>query len=132
MPNSKTVSFTAPQDYATQLADIERRRKMADLLQAQSLQPIEQPSSVGGMVPRTSWTQGLAKMAQAYSGGKMREEANAKERDIGDRYKNDLGVTLSRALQAGSGTPAKDAITLPDDVAGPVQGAQAAVAPNPE
>ena len=50
-------------DYGVEAKDIDRQRKMAELLQQQSAAPIEERPGVP-----ISWTQGLAKMLQAYYG----------------------------------------------------------------
>jgi len=72
---SQNVSFT---DYGAEQQDIERRRKMAELLSQQGMQPIEQQTAGGYVVP-TSWTQGLAKALQSglggYQQGQLKEEA---------------------------------------------------------
>jgi hypothetical protein len=124
------VSFNAPTDYATELAALERRRKLADLLQAQSMQPLES-GMAGGLVVPTSPMQGFAKLAQALVANKTREAADEGQKDIAQRAQNDIATTMARALQAGRGTPARDAITLPEDVAGPTMGAQAEISPDP-
>lgn len=67
-------------DYTAEAADIDRRRKLAELLQQQALEPIKQETQGGYVVP-ISWTQGLAKMLQggvgAYKEGKLKEESKA-------------------------------------------------------
>jgi len=69
-------------DYGAEAQDIERRRKMAELLQQQSAAPIEERPGVP-----ISWTQGLAKMLQAYYGKQGIDEATQKERDLAGRAK---------------------------------------------
>ena len=60
MPN--TYSFDSP--YANELLDIERRRKLADLLQQQAAQPLEANQMAGGYVVPISPLTGLTKLAQ--------------------------------------------------------------------
>ena len=73
-------------DYGVEAQDIERRRKMAELLQQQALQPIEQ-TTAGGYVTPISWTQGLAKALQGYAGMKGQEKATQEQRDLAGRAK---------------------------------------------
>lgn len=77
-------------DYGAEQQEIDRRRKMAELLAQQSMQPIEvQPN-----VP-VSWTQGLAKLLQGYGAGR-------EEKMLGERQK-DLASRRSQALAAALG-----------------------------
>ena len=69
-------------DYGVEAKDIDRQRKMAELLQQQSAAPIEERPGVP-----ISWTQGLAKMLQAYYGKQGIDEATQKERDLAGRAK---------------------------------------------
>lgn len=92
-------------DYGIQAQDIERRRKMAEMLQQQALMPIEQ-SSAGGYVTPISWTQGLAKALQGYAGMKGQERATQEEKALSHRYTTDRGEALASALKAGEGTAA--------------------------
>lgn len=93
-------------NYAAEAEDIARRRKMAEMLQQQALEPIKQETAGGYVVP-ISWTQGLAKALQggvgAYQQGALKKEAGA----LSDRYNAERGSTLAAALKAGEGQPAK-------------------------
>lgn len=98
-PFIKQVStFT---DYGVEAKDIDRQRKMAELLQQQSAAPIEERPGVP-----ISWTQGLAKMLQAYYGKQGLDKASQKEKDLSQRYTTDRGEALASALKAGEGTAA--------------------------
>src|SRR6266446_2478740 len=74
---ARTVNL-APYPYAAQQAEIDRRRKMAQALQQQAMEPIEQPTMPG---VRISPVQGLAKLLQQFSGqyqqGKLDKEQRA-------------------------------------------------------
>lgn len=125
------ISMTAPTDWSAQLQEIERRRKLAELLQQQSMAP-EGQQSVNGIPVANSWTQGLAKLVQAYMGQKGQTDANTQQRQLGSDYLSSMQDTLSKALQAGSGTPARPDIPVPSDEAGGGPGmiAQPAIAPD--
>lgn len=97
MPNNvSTVSFG---DYSSEQQDIERRRKMAEALQQQSMQPINNPMS-GGYVTPISWTQGLAKMLQAYGGRKGQDEATERQKALTERSKTEAMDFVSTLPQA--------------------------------
>ena len=97
MPNNvSTVSFG---DYSSEQQDIERRRKMAEALQQQSMQPINNPMS-GGYVTPISWTQGLAKMLQAYGGRKGQDEATERQKALAERSKTEAMDFVSTLPQA--------------------------------
>ena len=61
-----TVNFT---DYGAAQDDIARRRRMAELMQQQGLEPQGPSETAGGFVVPVSWTQGLAKALKAGLGG---------------------------------------------------------------
>lgn len=107
------VNFVPMSSYDLEGQEIARRRKMAEMLQAQSMAPIEQ-QSVGGMVAPFSVTQGLAKLLQGYSARKGQEAADEESKALGTRYQADLTNTLQRAQEAMTGAPA----TVAEDAMG--------------
>lgn len=76
-------------DYDAQKQDIERRRKMAEMLQQQSMQPLDTNQTAGGYVVPVSWTQGLAKMLQAYTAGKSLENATQQQKALGEKARTE-------------------------------------------
>jgi hypothetical protein len=100
MPN---VSLTAPTDYATELAAIERRRKLAELLAQQSMEPIQ---SAAPNAP-ISWTQGLAKILQGYNAGQSEKKADAEAKDLAARQQADQSGDVQRLIAALGGQQAK-------------------------
>ena len=91
-------------DYAAEQQDIERRRKMAEMLQAQALQPIEQQTA-GGYVTPISWTQGLAKVLQGGMGAFQGRQATNEASDLAKRYTQERSGVLNDAIRAGSAMP---------------------------
>ena len=59
-----TVNFNLPSPYESEMADIARRQKMAELMQQQAFQPAE-TFSYGGIQARTSPLTGIAKPCKA-------------------------------------------------------------------
>jgi len=95
-------------DYGAEAQDIERRRKMAEMLQQQALQPIEQ-TTAGGYVTPISWTQGLAKALQGYAGMKGQEAATQQQKDLAARAREAGASDVTSMMGALQGTPAKPA-----------------------
>lgn len=108
--------------YGIDLADIERRRALAQALQQQGTTPLGGTEMAGQVAIQRSPFEGLAKLGQAYAGAQGQKRASEQERALGERYQSDLNSTLAQALQAGTGSAAT---TLPEGVQGPNMPAQA-------
>lgn len=93
---SKTISLT---DYGAEAADIDRRRKMAELLQQQALTPIEQQTAGGRVIP-ISWTQGLAKLLQGGVGAYKEAQAAKESKDLMSRRSQAMAAALSGMPEA--------------------------------
>lgn len=101
------MSFQAPTDFTAEAEDIARRRKYAEMLQAQSIEPLAAPPTPsGGFAVPISPMAGLAKMLQAYTGARGQADANAQQRALGQRYKTEQADLVNKAFQAGEGSPA--------------------------
>ena len=89
-------------DYGVEQQDIDRRRKLAELLQQQALQPIEQ-SSAGGYVTPISWTQGLAKMLQGGVGAYKEKQLKGEQKALGEKMRTEAGDYIGTLPQGGMG-----------------------------
>lgn len=107
------ISLTAPTDYQTEAQAIERRRRMAELLQQQSMQPLDTNQTAGGYVVPVSWTQGLAKALQGYQGGSEMRKADQDAKALSERARGDRTADM-QALAAAL-VPAKSPTTPNDD-----------------
>ena len=74
--------FVTLNPYDDQLEKLRQRQKMADLLQQQALQPLESQVAPGGYAVRTSPVLGLAKMLQAYMGGREQNKIDTELSNI--------------------------------------------------
>ena len=74
---------TTPEDYKLQLQQLERKRKFADALRAQSMD-MPQGQMVSGWYVAPSITQNLAKLLQASNARGYEEEANTKQKALAD------------------------------------------------
>jgi hypothetical protein len=89
--------------YTSQMEAIAQRRKMAELLSQQAMQPLEMPQVAGA---RVSPLAGLAKLLQAYTGRTMREEALAEQKSLANQYQTDTSADFSSLLKALTPTAA--------------------------
>lgn len=105
--------FVTLNPYDDQLEKLRQRQKMAELLQQQALQPLESQVAPGGYAVRTSPVLGLAKMLQAYMGG--REQSNIDKELAGIREETTdamRGIT-GRMLGERPTAPAQMPVTKP-------------------
>ena len=109
MPN---VSMTMPTDYTAELQDIERRRKLAELMQQQGMQPLGPTEHIGGWAVKRSPMEGLAKMMQAYAGGKGMDEAGTRQKALAERIRGDRSADMSTFAEGMQPQPARQ---LPPD-----------------
>lgn len=116
----KTVSFTsASTDWDREQADIDRRRKLLELLEERALQqPLPPGQMVSGHYIRPSVTQGLASLAQAL--GSRHEASNLREREraLGEEQQQELKTGVERWQAGMTGRPEEQ---LPPDTFGPPQ-----------
>lgn len=83
-------------NYDLQAEDIARRQKIAEALQQQSLQPLVQAQNLGPMASQTHWTNGLAKVLQAYLGAKGQEKASEDKSNLSRQYQQDLAEGMAQ------------------------------------
>jgi hypothetical protein len=128
------VNFNVSNPYQTQLDELTRRQKMAEMMQQQAFQPTER-FSYGGIEARTSPLSGLAKALQMYMGASTQKDIADERKAVGARYQSDLVSTLGRANELAMGKPAtpdQAPITSVDDEGNinPMVAGSPAVAPN--
>ena len=133
-----THAFNLPSPYQADLAKIAQQQKMAELLQAQSLQPTER-YSYKGIEAHTPATAGLAKILQAMGGAYLQNKGLEEQKALGERYRADqsadftnLAKMLSAPAVAGSAAVPErlaEPPTIPtDDEGNPMPGVSAAPA----
>jgi len=103
-----TVAFNVPSPYQTEQRRIQQQQKMAEMLQAQSMQPTERFSYQGIEAP-IPVTAGLAKMLQGFTAGMMQKKGLEEEKALGEKYRGEqsadftnLAKMLSAPAMAGS------------------------------
>ena len=119
-----TVAFNLPSPYQTDLDKIAQQQKMAELLQAQSLQPTER-YSYKGIEARSPVTAGLAKMLQGFTAMQMQEKGLEEQKALGERYRGDQSADFSNiakilsapAVAGQAEVPARTAEIAPEEMA---------------
>ena len=99
-----TVAFNLPSPYQADLNKIAQQQKMAELLQAQSLQPTER-YSYKGIEARSPVTAGLAKMLQGFTAMQMQEKGLEEQKALGERYRQEGMDDITRYAEM-AGKPA--------------------------
>ena len=103
-----TVAFNLPSPYQADLDKIAQQQKMAELLQAQSLQPTER-YSYKGIEARSPVTAGLAKMLQGFTAMQMQEKGLEEQKALGERYRQEGMDDITRYAEM-AGKPAVAAV----------------------
>lgn len=130
MPNVQSVSFTNP--YSQEEADIERARKMAEMLQAQGSAPMDINRNTGMFNARISPLEGIGKIAQSFAGAFTSQKAEDKQKELTEKYQQDYRDMVAKGLNQLQGTPAQPGGDYEDSMGiGRSNPGQAAVAPNP-
>ena len=118
--------------YTVQQQAIDRRRRMAELLQQQAAAPMEMPSTPGVQISPLG---GLAKIVQSYMGSKAEQDALAEQKALSQKYQTektnqfqDLARLLSAPAQAAQ--PAVEP-KLTEGQSTITQGGQAAIPARP-
>lgn len=114
-----TYDFNIQDPYAAQAADIARRQKMAEIMQAQAFQPIEK-FSYNGIEARISPYQGLAKMLQAYMGATKEKDAIEEYKKLGETARAESkkeGENLANVLFGRPEMPDRPAVLDPQEIA---------------
>lgn len=90
-----------PNQYQTEEDELARRQSLANMLQQQSMEPI-QTQSVGGIPTPISPLQGLSKIYQGYQGGQAQKEVVQGQQDLSKRYQEGLAEALRKSQETGT------------------------------
>ena len=102
---AEQISFTLPNPYQTEMADIARRQRMAELMQQQAFQPAE-TFSYNGIQARTSPLTGLAKALQGYVAYKTQKNLANEQKALAEKFRTQSAEEGGQFLKALRGTPA--------------------------
>lgn len=98
-----SYSFDSP--YAPEMLDIERRRKIAEILQQQAAQPLDPNQMAGGYVVPISPLSGLAKLGQAAFAGSSARGIDERLKRLAETVRGDRANTIKEFTAAKIGTP---------------------------
>lgn len=112
--------------YSSELEELALRRKYAEMLRAQSMQPLQGAGMAGRTVAPIHWTQGAAQLLRGVGADLTDKQVSGQRKDLSRRYQADTQDTLARALAKARGMPERG--QQPD----PTGGAEMlATSPNP-
>ena len=87
-------------------AQNERRRQIAEAMFARAQEPVQPFTQSGRMVVPMSWTQGLAKLAEAYFGGRGVRKADKEDARLASERERMVGEAMAQYRQGMEGAPA--------------------------
>jgi hypothetical protein len=99
--------FNVASPYQLQQQELDRRQKMAEILQQQAFEPVQAGSYQGIQAP-ISPVQGLAKVLQMYLANKNQEGLKSEQKALGEQYRADTSSDIQRlikGLQGQTATP---------------------------
>ena len=97
--------FSVASPYQLQQQELDRRQKMAEILQQQAFEPIQAGSYQGIQAP-ISPVQGLAKVLQMYLANKTQEGLKSEQKALGEQYRADTSSDIQRLIQGLQGKAA--------------------------
>jgi len=98
--------FNVANPYQLQQQELDRRQKMAEILQQQAFEPVQAGSYQGIQAP-ISPVQGLAKVLQMYLVNKNQEGLKSEQKALGEQYRADTSADIQRLIQGLQGQAAK-------------------------
>lgn len=125
MAKRSVASMLEPGDYESQLASIERQRKIADAMTGNALNSsVRQGSMVSGHYIPPAWGDAVADVLGAYLGKKKSKELDEQTEDAKAQYQTGLGDAVKDYLRTKEGysqsTPLTE-VTADGSVGAPVQ-----------
>jgi hypothetical protein len=97
--------FNVANPYQLQQQELDRRQKMAEILQQQAFEPV-QAGSYQGIQAKISPVQGLAKVLQMYLSNKTQEGLKQEQKALGEQYKADTSADIQKLIQGLQGRSA--------------------------
>jgi hypothetical protein len=111
---------------------IARRRKIAEMMMAQSQEQTPSNQMAGQVVAPVSWTQGLAKLANAYLGKKQADDADKAEQGLANKRQQMVADQLAKINQTAQGSAGIEGIQAQPErtIQAPAPMQEGQVAPN--
>lgn len=102
-------------DYDLENQQLERRRKMAEMLSMNAQKPYAAGSMVGNVYVPTHWTQHAAQALSGYASDKEMERLDARQMDVARRKQDDMRSEGARFAELLRGKPATEQTHTADD-----------------
>ena len=90
--------------YGADQMEIQRRQKLAEMLQQQSMQPIQSQGG-GRLQAPISPFQVAGQLMKGYQSKKLSQEAEEKQKTLADRMQSERQAALAKALSQAGGSP---------------------------
>src|SRR3990167_5638048 len=103
MPNYMGQNVQAG-SYGADQMEIQRRQRLAQMLQQQSMEPIQAPQG-GAFAAPISPLQVAAKMYGGYQAGQIGKQAEEKQKALAERMQSERQAALAKALSQAGGSP---------------------------
>lgn len=105
-------------EYGAELEDLALRRKYAEMLRAQALQPPQSAGMAGRTVAPIHWTQALAGALKGVSGDMESGNISRERKALGKRYESESQDRLQKALAMAKGIPGTSESIMDETAAG--------------
>lgn len=102
-------------DYDIENQQLERRRKMAEMLAMNAQKPYAAGSMVGNVYVPTHWTQHAAQALNGYASDKEMERLDARQMDVARRKQEDMRSEGAKFAELLRGKPATEQTHTADD-----------------
>jgi hypothetical protein len=117
MPNQDLMLQGLPPELVADQNAIERQQKIAEAMLSQGMSPLGAGRMVGNTFVAPNFTEGLAKLVQAYVGKQGTRSADAKRADIGSRYQQMYADEVAKLQQLRQGSTPRPQQMSADDLA---------------
>lgn len=105
MPQPGYIQNVPVGPYAGDQLEIQRKQRLAQMLQQQAMQPIEAPPQQGAFAAPISPLAAIQKAMQGYVGKEKEREASKATQSLSDRMQQERQTALAQALRQGQGSP---------------------------
>jgi hypothetical protein len=99
------MSMMPTYDYESEQSDLMRRLKIAEAMQQGGLAPLGGTETVSGVAVKRSPLEAVAKIAQAYFGSKQVQSIGDQQRQLGQRYRDDMRTGVGALIEGVSTQP---------------------------
>lgn len=105
MSQAPTGAMPGPMDLQLEAAQIQRRRQLMEVMQAQSMKPVEAPQTKGRFQASISPLNMLSTVMQSYMANRGLTKADTQQADLTKRYTAGMGDAVSNYINTRQGTP---------------------------